>query len=154
KVPPSTSATALHTETPQESSPLATGQLEKEQSTGQPEKEQSPTRGVDLSCDCCGIVLFKNIEYKLEHLETDAHNQKRLSQLIEGKEPAPKKPRLKAVVEKGTVAKVTPVVVAERDGSSDNDSYDENTYDWTEEQEEEEAPDILTAMRIYTHRDL
>ncbi|XP_029839216.2 zinc finger protein 346 [Ixodes scapularis] len=152
KVAPSASATALQTETPQEASPLATGQPEREQSTGQPgkelstgqpEKEQSSTRGVDLSCDCCGIVLFKNIEYKLEHLETDAHNQKRLSQSIEDQEPAPKKPRLEAVVETSRVAKITPVVAAERDGSSDNDSYDENTYDWTEEHEEEEAPDIV-----------
>lgn len=134
KVLPSVSATALQTETPREASPLV---------TGQPEKEQSPTRGVDLSCDCCGIVLFKNIEYKLEHLETDAHNKKRLSQLIKDKEPAPKKPRLEAVVETCTVAKVTSVVAAERDGSSDNDSYDVNTFDWTEEQEEEEAPDIV-----------
>uniref|UniRef100_A0A6B0V7L0 Putative mucin n=1 Tax=Ixodes ricinus TaxID=34613 RepID=A0A6B0V7L0_IXORI len=143
KVPPSASATALQTETPQEATALSTGQPEKEQTTGQPKKEQSPTRGVDLSCDCCGIVLFKNIEYKLEHLETDAHNRKRLSQLIEDKEPAPKKPRLEAVVETGTVAKVTPVVAAERDGSSDNDPNNENTFDWTEEQEEEEAPDIV-----------
>ncbi|KAK8782467.1 uncharacterized protein LOC144114762 isoform X2 [Amblyomma americanum] len=33
---------------------------------------------VDLSCHYCGIVLFKSIEYKLEHLETDAHCNKKM----------------------------------------------------------------------------
>lgn len=33
---------------------------------------------MDLSCHYCGIVLFKSLEYKLEHLETDAHYNKKL----------------------------------------------------------------------------
>ncbi|KAK8770583.1 hypothetical protein V5799_012955 [Amblyomma americanum] len=33
---------------------------------------------VDLSCHYCGIVLFKSLQYKLEHLETDAHYNKKL----------------------------------------------------------------------------
>ncbi|XP_077485368.1 zinc finger RNA-binding protein-like [Amblyomma americanum] len=33
---------------------------------------------VDLSCHYCGILLFKSIQYKLEHLETDAHCNKKM----------------------------------------------------------------------------
>ncbi|XP_077493856.1 uncharacterized protein LOC144104614 isoform X2 [Amblyomma americanum] len=33
-------------------------------------------RGMDLSCGPCGIVLFKSLEYKLEHISTTAHQHK------------------------------------------------------------------------------
>ncbi|KAK8770580.1 hypothetical protein V5799_012952 [Amblyomma americanum] len=33
-------------------------------------------RGIDLSCGPCGIVLFKSLEYKLEHISTTAHQHK------------------------------------------------------------------------------
>lgn len=33
-------------------------------------------RGPDLSCEPCGIVLFKSLEYKLEHISTIAHQRK------------------------------------------------------------------------------
>uniref|UniRef100_A0A224YD49 Mucin n=1 Tax=Rhipicephalus zambeziensis TaxID=60191 RepID=A0A224YD49_9ACAR len=31
--------------------------------------------GKDLSCEYCGIVLFKSMEYKVLHLETEAHRK-------------------------------------------------------------------------------
>ncbi|XP_077492632.1 uncharacterized protein LOC144103804 [Amblyomma americanum] len=39
---------------------------------------QSSEEGVDLSCEYCGIVLFKNLDSKLKHLETDSHHQNKL----------------------------------------------------------------------------
>lgn len=44
----------------------------------QPLKEQNNEEEVDLSCRFCGIVLFENLGYKLEHLETEAHRTKKL----------------------------------------------------------------------------
>ncbi|XP_077485374.1 uncharacterized protein LOC144095553 [Amblyomma americanum] len=45
-----------------------------------PQQDQPLEHGedVDLSCHYCGIILFKSIEYKLEHLETDAHCNRKL----------------------------------------------------------------------------
>lgn len=40
-----------------------------------PPLPQPSEEGLDLSCEYCGIVLFKNLDYKLKHLETDAHYQ-------------------------------------------------------------------------------
>lgn len=40
-----------------------------------PPRPQSSEEGLDLSCEYCGIVLFKNLDYKLKHLETDEHYQ-------------------------------------------------------------------------------
>lgn len=45
-------------------------------STGTPPRKRTMDDG-DLSCEYCGIVLFKSFEYKLEHLETDAHCKKK-----------------------------------------------------------------------------
>ncbi|XP_075530241.1 zinc finger RNA-binding protein-like [Dermacentor variabilis] len=36
---------------------------------------QVPSTAEDLSCEFCGIVLFKSMEYKVLHLETDAHRK-------------------------------------------------------------------------------
>lgn len=106
--------------------------------TGQPEHGQLPAQVSDLSCDCCGIVLFKNIEYKLQHLETDAHQKRRLSQPVEDKEePALKKLKPDAVAELEPAAEVTPVVAAENDCSSNSDLY----YTHEEQEEEEEIYD-------------
>lgn len=45
-------------------------------STGTPPRKRT-MEDEDLSCEYCGIVLFKSFEYKLEHLETDAHCKKK-----------------------------------------------------------------------------
>lgn len=44
----------------------------------QPMTQENNEEEVDLSCRFCGIVLFENVGYKLEHLETDAHRQKKM----------------------------------------------------------------------------
>lgn len=44
-------------------------------STGTPPRKRMMDE--DLSCEYCGIVLFKSFEYKLEHLETDSHCKKK-----------------------------------------------------------------------------
>lgn len=36
---------------------------------------QAQSSGKDLSCEYCGIVLFKSMEYKVLHLETEAHRK-------------------------------------------------------------------------------
>lgn len=51
---------------PLDSSTLATSSV-----TGSTQTQS----GTDLSCDYCGIVLFKSVEYKLLHLETEAHRK-------------------------------------------------------------------------------
>lgn len=38
---------------------------------------------IDLSCRFCGIVLFENVLYKLEHLDTEAHRKKKMKVLGE-----------------------------------------------------------------------
>ncbi|XP_050050399.2 uncharacterized protein [Dermacentor andersoni] len=44
----------------------------------QPTKDENKDEDVDLSCRFCGVVLFENLGYKLEHLETDAHRKKKM----------------------------------------------------------------------------
>uniref|UniRef100_A0A131YUW8 Mucin n=1 Tax=Rhipicephalus appendiculatus TaxID=34631 RepID=A0A131YUW8_RHIAP len=52
-------------------------------------QEQQEQNGevIDLSCRVCGIVLFENVGYKLEHLETEAHRKKKM-QVAGGLTPA------------------------------------------------------------------
>lgn len=54
----------------------------------EPPKEQQEQNGevIDLSCRLCGIVLFENVGYKLEHLETEAHRKKKM-QVAGGQTP-------------------------------------------------------------------
>ncbi|KAH6924543.1 hypothetical protein HPB50_019427 [Hyalomma asiaticum] len=48
----------------------------------QPVKQTEETGEViDLSCRFCGIVLFENVLYKLEHLDTEAHRKKKMKVL-------------------------------------------------------------------------
>ncbi|CAN7995431.1 unnamed protein product, partial [Ixodes hexagonus] len=122
-------------------------QTEPSQKAIPPVTDQSENKGlsqeVDLSCDCCGIVLFKDVSYKLEHLETDAHQKRRLSQIIvEEKQQVSKKPRLEAVVETEPASKVNPVVADEKDCSSNDDSCGHGTLNTPGEQEEEEEEEI------------
>lgn len=62
----------------------------------------------DLSCEYCGILLFKNFGYKLEHLESDSHCKKKtqvMAQSVGGdicEEPSAK--RLKAANPSSTEA--------------------------------------------------
>lgn len=65
-------------------------------STGTPPQKRT-TEIADLSCDYCGILLFKNFGYKLEHLESESHCKKKsqvVGQSIEGsicEEPSAKR---------------------------------------------------------------
>ncbi|KAH8032029.1 hypothetical protein HPB51_022777 [Rhipicephalus microplus] len=51
----------------------------------------------DLSCEYCGIVLFKSMEYKLLHLETEAHRKDKqwpvTEQGYQSDEPLLKRPK-------------------------------------------------------------
>lgn len=50
----------------------------------QPVKETKENGEViDLTCRFCGIVLFENVLYKLEHLDTEAHRKKKMKVLGE-----------------------------------------------------------------------
>lgn len=63
-----------------ESSPSKTTMTTIVAPAGVPQQEEPIEAGedLDLSCHYCGIVQFKSLQYKLEHLETDGHYNKKL----------------------------------------------------------------------------
>ncbi|KAH6920121.1 hypothetical protein HPB50_028893 [Hyalomma asiaticum] len=65
----------LATVAPRTPPTLAVAQPPQEQLVKQPEENGEV---IDLSCRFCGIVLFEDVIYKLQHLETAAHRERKM----------------------------------------------------------------------------
>lgn len=103
---------------PLESSALATSSL------ATPTQVQSTVE--DLSCEYCGIVLFKSNEYKVLHLETDAHRKnKQWAMAQQGYKSEREEPLLKKLKTEHQESEVT---------GGPNGGYDEygGSYEYNE----------------------
>lgn len=91
----------LATEKESLESPAEQNSAKATSSTGTPPQKRT-TEIADLSCEYCGIVLFKNFGYKLEHLESESHCKKKsqvIGQSIKGsisEEPSAKRVKVES----------------------------------------------------------